>query len=155
MKAAVIYKPHTPLVIEDVDLESPKFGEVQIKISATGLCHSDLHNIKGEWDPAYPAILGHGGTGIVEAIGGGVRSVKVGDRVILSFRPNCGRCANCVRGVPVLCDGHQASRKHMLDGTSRAGVRGQPLFVSARLGTFAERVVCPEEQAIPNDKDIP
>ena len=155
MKAAVLYQPNSPLVIEEVDIEGPKDGEVQVRITATGICHSDLHNIKGEWEPAFPAILGHEGTGIVEAVGGGVQNVRVGDRVILSFRPNCGRCANCVRGVPVICEGHKGSRKLMLDGTSRVSVRGKPLFVSTRLGTFAERVVCPEEQAIPIRQTIP
>jgi S-(hydroxymethyl)glutathione dehydrogenase/alcohol dehydrogenase len=155
MKAAVIYKANSPLIIEDVDIEDPRAGEVQVRITAKGLCHSDLHNIKGEWEPAFPAILGHEGTGIVEAVGNGVRNVRVGDRVILSFRPNCGRCANCVRGVPVICDGSGGSRKLMMDGTSRVSVRGQALFVSARLGTFAERIVCPEEQAIPITQTIP
>ena len=68
MKAAVLYQANTPLVIEEVDIEGPKAGEVQLRITATGICHSDLHNIKGEWEAAFPAILGHEGTGIVEAL---------------------------------------------------------------------------------------
>ncbi len=86
MKAAVLYQPNSPLVIEEVDIEGPKDGEVQVRITATGICHSDLHNIKGEWEPAFPAILGHEGTGVVEAVVVGVQNVRVGDRVILSFR---------------------------------------------------------------------
>ena len=98
MKAAVLYQPNSPLVVEEVDIEGPKDGEVQVRITATGICHSDLHNIKGEWEPAFPAILGHEGTGIVEAVGSGVQNVRVGDRVILSFRLERGEAA---RGVVV------------------------------------------------------
>lgn len=155
VKAAVLYEHNKPLVIESVDIEDPKEGEVQVRISATGICHSDLHNIKGHWQNALPAILGHEGAGIVEAVGSGVKQVKVGDRVIFSFRPNCGHCEHCVRGIPVLCNGHKAPRQLMHDGTARVRVRGQPLFVSSRLGTFAERVVCPEEQAVAIHHDIP
>ncbi len=155
IKAAVIHQVNTPLKIETVDLEPPRTGEVQVKIAATGICHSDLHNIKGHREPAFPAILGHEGTGFVEAVGDGVTSLKAGDRVILSFRPNCGRCHYCVSGVPVLCDGHKGSRKVMCDGTSRVSLGGKPLYVSTRLGTFAEKIVCPEEQAIPITGDVP
>ncbi len=155
IRAAVLYEPNTPLVIETVDLEEPRDNEVKVRIAATGICHSDFHVIKGHREPAFPAILGHEGTGVVEAVGAGVQHVKVGDRVILSFRPNCGRCYHCVRGVPVLCDGHKVPRKVMCDGTSRVSVRGQPLFVSTRLGTFAERIVCPAEQAIAIQGDVP
>lgn len=155
MRAAVLLEQKKPLVIEEVDIDRPKTGEVQVRISATGLCHSDLHNIKGDWQNSVPAILGHEGAGIVEAVGEGVDHVKVGDNVIFSFRANCGHCANCTRGVPVLCNGHQAPRQLMNDGTARVSLRGQPLFVSCRLGTFAEKVVCAAEQAIPVTKEIP
>jgi Zn-dependent alcohol dehydrogenase len=155
MKAAVLHGAKTPLEIETVELDGPKRGEVQVRVLATGICHSDLHHILGHREPAFPAILGHEGAGVVEAVGDGVRSVKVGDRVIFSFRPNCGRCAYCVSGTPVLCNGSPGSRRLMSDGTSRVRVGGVPAFVSSRLGTFAERVVCPEEQAIPVDGGIP
>lgn len=155
MKAAVLYELNAPLVIDDVELEEPRAGEARVRITATGVCHSDLHGIKGHRAQGLPAILGHEAAGVVEAVGPGVAEVQPGQHVILSFRPNCGRCPNCVRGVPVLCDGSPGSRQVMPDGTSRVSVRGRPLFVSARLGTFAERVVCPAEQAIPVRSDVP
>ena len=155
MKAAVLKETNTPLVVEEVDMEGPRRHEAQVRITATGICHSDLHNIKGEWDNRTPAILGHEGAGVVEAVGDGVDHVKPGDNVILSFRPNCGRCRNCARGIPVLCNGHDSPRQLMHDGTARVSLQGQPLFVSARLGTFAEQVVCPAEQAIPVTGDVP
>lgn len=155
MKAAVLTGTNTPLVVEDVDIQGPGEREAQVRIGATGICHSDLHNIKGEWDNRTPAILGHEGAGVVEAVGEGVHHVKPGDNVILSFRPNCGRCRNCVRGIPSLCNGHDSPRQLMHDGTARVSLRGEPLFVSARLGTWAEQVVCPAEQAIPVTGDVP
>jgi len=155
MRAAVLIEQKQPLIIEDVDIEEPKEGEVQVRITATGLCHSDLHNIKGDWQNNVPAILGHEGAGIVEAIGENVDHVKIGDSVIFSFRANCGHCANCTRGIPVLCNGHKAPRQLMNDGTARVSLRAQPLFVSCRLGTFAEKVVCAAEQAIPVTDKIP
>ena len=155
MKAAVLLEQNTPLVVEDVDIEGPKAQEVQVRIGATGICHSDLHNIKGEWDNQTPVILGHEGAGVVEAVGPGVDHVKPGDNVILSFRANCGRCENCARGIPVLCNGHNSPRQMMHDGTARVSLKGQPLFISARLGTWAEQVVCPAEQAVPVPGDVP
>lgn len=154
MQAAVLYQANTPLRVETVELEAPKGGEVQVRVLASGICHSDLHNIKGHREPAFPAILGHEGTGIVEAVGHDVETLRVGDRVIFSFRPNCGRCSYCVSGVPVLCNGHPGSRRLQCDGTSRVSVGGRPAFVASRLGTFAEQVVCPEEQAIPAGSGI-
>ncbi len=155
MKAAVLLETNSPLVIESVDVEKPREQEVQIRITATGICHSDLHNIKGEWDNQVPVILGHEGAGIVEAVGDGVYHVEPGDNVILSFRANCGRCGNCVRGIPALCNGHNSPRQLMHDGSARVTLQGRPLFVSARLGTWAEQVVCPAEQVIPIKGDIP
>lgn len=155
MKAAVLTGTNTPLVVEEVDIQGPGEREAQVRIGATGICHSDLHNIKGEWDNQTPAILGHEGAGVVEAVGEGVHHVKPGDNVILSFRPNCGRCKNCVRGIPSICNGHDSPRQLMHDGTARVSLKGQPLFVSARLGTWAEQVVCPAEQAIPVTGDVP
>ena len=155
MKAAVLLETNSPLVIESVDVEKPREQEVQIRITATGICHSDLHNIKGEWDNQVPVILGHEGAGIVEAVGDGVYHVEPGDNVILSFRANCGRCGNCVRGIPALCNGHNSPRQLMHDGSARVSLQGRPLFVSARLGTWAEQVVCPAEQVIPIKGDIP
>ena len=155
MRAAVLLETNAPLAVEDVDIEDPREEEVRVRIGATGICHSDLHNIKGEWDNLRPAILGHEGAGVVEAVGPGVSHVKPGDNVILSFRANCGRCENCARGMSVLCNGHNSPRQVMHDGTARVSLKGQPLYISARLGTWAEQVVCPAEQAVRVSGDIP
>jgi S-(hydroxymethyl)glutathione dehydrogenase/alcohol dehydrogenase len=155
MQAAVLHGPSQPLVVEEVDLEGPRAGEVRVRVMATGLCHSDLHYLEGHRDGPYPMIMGHEGAGVIEAVGPGVAGLAAGDHVVLSFRPNCGRCAHCLRGESVICDGHTGPRQMMHDGTARASLRGTPLYVFTRLGTFAEHLVCPAEQAVPIRRDVP
>src|SRR4051794_14941435 len=95
MRAAVLNEARTPMTIEDVSLDGPRDDEVLVRVLATGACHSDYHVMDGSWHgSAYPMpiILGHEAAGVVETAGADVRSVKSGDRVILSFAPNCGRC---------------------------------------------------------------
>ena len=155
MQAAVLYGGNQPLAIEEVDLAAPRAGEVRVRVMATGLCHSDLHFLDGLRDGPYPMIMGHEGAGVVEAVGPGVAEVAPGDHVILSFCGNCGRCPACLRGEAVICSGHQGSRHLPHDGTARATLRGTPLYAMTRLGTFAEHLVCPAEQAIPIRRDVP
>ena len=104
MKAAVLYEPLTPLVVEEVDIDEPGAGEVLVKMSASGVCHSDWHVVKGEWTHVpLPAVLGHEGAGVVEAVGPNVTRVKPGDHAILSWMPSCGVCEMCQKGWPNLC----------------------------------------------------
>ena len=103
MKSAVLYEPRTKVVIERMDLSDPGFGEVLIKMMSSGVCHSDWHVVKGEWNHLpLPIILGHEGSGVVEAVGPNVQHVKTGDHVILSWRANCGACDMCMQGWPAL-----------------------------------------------------
>src|SRR6266852_3815048 len=108
MRAAVLYEANQPMIVEDLTLDGPKSGEILVRIAATGICHSDYHVIDGSWHgPGYPKpiVLGHEASAVVEEIGPNVTLVRPGDHVILSFVPTCGRCSNCVRGEPHLCDG--------------------------------------------------
>src|SRR5947208_2131435 len=98
--AAVLYDVNKPYSVETVELDPPKRGEVLIRVGAAGVCRSDLHFQKGEATIALPAVLGHEGAGTVQAVGEGVSMVKPGDRVILSFVPNCGHCHSCESGWP-------------------------------------------------------
>ncbi len=100
-------------------------------------------------------VLGHEAAGRVEEVGPGVSNVRPGDHVVFSFRPHCGRCLYCSTGRSVLCDGYTSPRWLMLDGTFRLSRDGQPLHQLARLGTFAEFVVCPAEMVIPIRKEMP
>lgn len=119
IKAAVLYEANTPLVVEPVQLDDPKAGEVLVRVAASGVCHSDYHVMKGEWTPPLPMVLGHEAAGVVERVGAGVGRVRPGDHVILNFRPNRGWCAHCSRGEPVLCNGADSERRLLFDGSTR------------------------------------
>jgi len=154
MKAAVLYEFNEPLVIEDVDLEEPKQGEVKVRLAASGVCHSCLHAADGSWDWAIrPSVLGDEGAGIVTAVGPGVTTVAPGDHVIVSWSPTCGRCRYCVRGKPNLCE-RRPPFGYMADNTSRMRVRGQEIkhFGPA---TYAEEIVVSDDSAIKIRDDMP
>lgn len=154
MKAAILTDYQTPLSIEDVQIDSPKAGEVKVRILATGVCHSDYHVMKGEWKFPLPVLLGHEASGIIEEVGSGVTGLKPGDRAALSFRPWCGRCRLCIIGKSVLCEGYTGDRFKMHDGTARVHRNGQDVGVLGRMGSFAEYVVMPAEQVVPVPQEI-
>lgn len=148
--AAVLYDVNKPYSIEPVELDPPKRGEVLVKVGAAGICRSDLHFQKGEATIALPAVLGHEGSGTVEAVGEGVSMVVPGDRVILSFVPNCGHCHSCETGRPHLCDEHARTSGKLFDGTSRLHtLAGQDLTHMGKVACFAEYAVVPEAGCIP------
>jgi S-(hydroxymethyl)glutathione dehydrogenase/alcohol dehydrogenase len=155
MKAAVLYEPNTPLDVVDVEQEAPRAGEARVRVMASGVCHSDWHVINGDWQLPLPMVLGHEAAGVIEAVGPGVSTVQPGEHIIFSFRPQCGRCFYCSTGRSVLCDGHKTARWGMLDGTLRLRRDGQEIYQLARIGTFAEYVVCPAEMLIPIRKEMP
>ena len=155
MKAAVLYKPNTPLEIVELQQQGPQAGEARVKVKAAGVCHSDWHIMNGDWTLPLPMVLGHEAAGIVEDVGPGVTHVKTGDHVIFSFRAHCGRCFYCSIGRSILCDGHKSVRWAMLDGSTRLKRDGQDVFQMARIGTFSEQVVCPSEMLVPIRKDMP
>lgn len=148
MKAAVLYEYNTPLVIEEVELDGPKAGEVLIKTGAAGICRSDYHFMKGEAKTILPVVLGHEGAGVVEQVGEGVSTVKQGDHVILSFVPNCGRCYFCTTGRPNLCDLHASTPGTLFDGTTRLSKGDQSISHFGKVACFAERTVVPETGCI-------
>ena len=150
MKAVVAHEVNKFSVV-DVDLDSPKVGEVLVKMQATGVCHSDLSIINGTIRWKLPSVLGHEGAGIVEQVGEGVTHVKPGDHVVLSFVPNCGECFNCLRAEPHLC---RQNKPHggLLDGTSRVRMNGEEIAVMSFLGNMAEYCVVPEACVVTIDK---
>ncbi|GIX96399.1 alcohol dehydrogenase class-3 chain L [Caerostris extrusa] len=95
-RAAVTWAINTPFVLETVEVATPKKGEVRVKMSSTGVCHSDLHILEGvEKDYPFPSVFGHEGSGIVESVGDGVTNIKPGDKVVLCFMSWCGECDYC------------------------------------------------------------
>jgi NDMA-dependent alcohol dehydrogenase len=155
MKAAVLYDYNTPLVIEEVDLDPPKPGEVLVKTGAAGICRSDYHFMKGEATTMLPVVLGHEGAGVVQAVGEGVTRVKPGDHVILSFVPNCGLCFFCTTGRANLCEKHAATSGTLFDGTTRIHKGGQDISPFGKVACFAESTVVPETGCIPAPQALP
>lgn len=157
MKAAVFYRPHEPLSVEEVELLAPQRQEVTVRIAAAGVCHSDLHFIDGLLPHAAPAVLGHEGAGVVEAIGENVTYVQPGDHVILAFIPSCGQCPYCIVGRPNLCiaGGRAAARGTLLDGTTRLRKDGETVYHMSCAACFAERAVVPESGLVKIREDMP
>jgi S-(hydroxymethyl)glutathione dehydrogenase/alcohol dehydrogenase len=151
MQAAVAYEPKGEVIVEEVDLAKPGYGEVLVRLMASGVCHSDWHILKGEWgDRLFPVILGHEGAGVVEAIGDGVTQCEVGDHVILSWRTNCGMCEMCQKGWPVLCE-----RSPVVSERPTLRSKGSSLGLAGGLGTFAEYSLVHQSAAVRIDKSIP
>ncbi|EKP0306072.1 S-(hydroxymethyl)glutathione dehydrogenase/class III alcohol dehydrogenase [Aeromonas veronii] len=146
-KAAIAWGPGQPLSIEEVEVMPPQAGEVRVRIVATGVCHTDAFTLSGE-DPegVFPCILGHEGGGIVESVGKGVTSVKVGDHVIPLYTPECGECKFCKSGKTNLCQKIRATQGKglMPDGTTRFSKDGQPIYHYMGTSTFSEYTVLPE-----------
>ena len=157
-RAAVAWGPGQPLKIEEVDLMPPQKGEVLVRIVATGVCHTDAFTLSGE-DPEgiFPAILGHEGGGIVEAVGEGVTSVAVGDHVIPLYTPECGKCKFCLSGKTNLCQAIRATQGKglMPDGTTRFSKDGQPIYHYMGTSTFSEYTVLPEISLAKINKEAP
>ena len=104
MKAAICNEFKQPLVVEDVDIDSPGKGEVKIRMAATAICHSDIHLLSGDMIQELPTLAGHESAGYVEEVGGDVTSVEPGDHVALTTVYNCGKCKACYKGFPHMCN---------------------------------------------------
>jgi len=157
MKAAVLYESNKPIVIEDVSIDDPKDREVLVKMVATGVCHTDLHFIKGEMPQPLPVVLGHEGAGIVEEVGPGVTTLQPGDHVVLMVAYSCGKCRYCVSGQPAMCPEWLAF--HMIgslpDGTKRLRKGDQELNHFFSQSSFAEYAVVHERTAVKVRNDAP
>lgn len=157
-RAAIAWGPNQPLSIEEVDVMLPKAGEVLVKIIATGVCHTDAFTLSGE-DPEgiFPTILGHEGGGIVEQVGEGVTSVKVGDHVIPLYTPECGECKFCLSGKTNLCQKIRETQGKglMPDGTTRFYKNGAPIYHYMGCSTFSEYTVLPDISLAKVNKDAP
>jgi S-(hydroxymethyl)glutathione dehydrogenase/alcohol dehydrogenase len=147
VRAAVAYEAGKPLVIETVQLEGPRAGEVLVEIKATGVCHTDEFTRSGA-DPEglFPAILGHEGAGVVVDVGAGVTSVKKGDHVIPLYTPECRECKSCLSRKTNLCTAIRGTQGKglMPDGSSRFSTRGKTIHHYMGCSTFANYTVLPE-----------
>jgi S-(hydroxymethyl)glutathione dehydrogenase/alcohol dehydrogenase len=173
VRAAVLPAAGERVRVTDVELSPPQAGEVEVAISAAGVCGSDLHVVKGEWEVPMPVVLGHEGAGVVTRVGAGVEELRAGDHVVLSWVPQCGRCRHCQAGRPwqcelvatvvapggVLHDG--SSRWHRVADDANGGAdvanAGADAVLHHYLGvsSFAERVVVPASGAVKIRDDAP
>jgi Zn-dependent alcohol dehydrogenase len=151
MKAAVCYAFDQPLVIEELDLDPPQTGEVKVRVAACAICHSDVHQIRGDWSAKLPLVAGHEASGVVEEVGPGVTNVKVGDHVVMSLLRSCGRCYYCSKGDTHLCEGVFALQTE----TRLHNRRGEPVVQSIKTAAFAEYAVVDQSQLVPIPKEIP
>ncbi len=147
IRAAVLEEFAQPLNVCEVDLEGPRDGEVLVRLVACGVCHTDLYTASGADPSGYaPAVLGHEGAGVVEAVGEGVTSVAPGDRVVTLFSPQCRECVHCVDPRTNLCLAIRAEQNlgHLPDGTTRLSRGDEPIRHFMGTSTFAEATVMPE-----------
>ena len=157
-RAAVAFGPNEPLKIVEIDVEPPKAGEVLVRIVATGVCHTDAYTLSGQdSEGVFPCVLGHEGGGIVEAVGEGVTSVKVGDHVIPLYTAECGECKFCKSQKTNLCSSVRATQGKglMPDGTSRFSYNGEPVYHYMGCSTFSEYTVLPEVSVAVIPKEAP
>ena len=157
MRAAVLEQVGQPLVVhDDVQVEAPHAGEVAVRVSHCGVCHSDLSLINGDLPAMTPTVLGHEAAGVVEAVGAGVTTLQVGDHVVLTPCPPCGHCYFCVRGEWSICTNSLAlmTSSHP-DGGTRLSRGGEVVYRGVGVAAFAETVIMQESGAVKIPDDVP
>lgn len=170
IRAAVLWRVGEPLEVTTLELDPPGPGEVEVRVEASGVCGSDIHQLLGEYDLPLPCVLGHEGAGVVTRVGPSVGSVAPGDHVVLLWRSACGRCAHCLDGRPALCEAATAIRTRgvMPDGRSRmrlpadlpaarGGERapGREIHHFVGVSAFADHVVVQASAVVPVRRDVP
>jgi S-(hydroxymethyl)glutathione dehydrogenase/alcohol dehydrogenase len=158
MRAAVLEEFGAPLNVQEVELADPKPGEVLVRLVACGVCHTDMYTASGADPSGYaPAVLGHEGAGIVEAVGAGVKDVAPGDHVVTLFSPQCRECEHCRSPRTNLCLAirEQQNKGYLPDGTPRLSRDGEPIRHFMGTSTFAEYTVMPEIALAKVPEDAP
>ncbi|MFT4126504.1 MAG: NDMA-dependent alcohol dehydrogenase [Gordonia sp. (in: high G+C Gram-positive bacteria)] len=158
-KGALLRELNKPWAIEEIEIGDPQAHEIKIRMEAAGMCHSDHHLMTGGIPMAgFPILGGHEGAGVVVEIGAGVTDFEVGDHVVLSFIPSCGKCPSCKSGRANLCDmgALLLQGEAVSDNTFRIHTAdGDPVYPMTLLGTFAPYMVVHEASAVKIDKSIP
>lgn len=154
---AAPYRETRPLQVTSVELADPGFGELRVRIEAAGVCHSDLSVIDGNRPRPVPMLLGHEAAGRVEAVGAGVRDVRVGDHVVLVYVPSCGSCRFCVSGRPALCTTAMAANGagDLVGGGSRLRLGDEEVRHHLGVSAFATHAVVDRSSAVVVDRTVP
>ena len=157
MKAALLEESGKGLnIVTDIDIDEPRSGQVRIKISHCGLCHSDLSVIDGTFPSPLPVVLGHEAAGVVDAVGADVRTVSVGDSVVVTPCPPCGTCYWCVRAEPQLCDNSNAIFTNTFsDGSTGLSRGGEIVYRGLGVAGFGEYVLTQATGAVAIGDDVP
>jgi S-(hydroxymethyl)glutathione dehydrogenase/alcohol dehydrogenase len=158
IRAAVLEEFAQPLVVTELDLQGPREGEVLVRLTACGVCHTDMYTASGADPSGYaPTVLGHEGAGVVEALGAGVQDLGVGDHVVSLFSPQCRRCVHCLSDRTNICLAirEQQNRGYLPDGTARLSREGEPMRHFMGTSTFAEATVMPEIALARIDPEAP
>jgi S-(hydroxymethyl)glutathione dehydrogenase / alcohol dehydrogenase len=155
-RAALFHAPGIPLEVREIELAEPRPDEVLVRMAAVGICGTDLHVVRGDWQRPTPMVLGHEGAGVVEAIGDEVEGLAEGDHVVLSWAPSCGECADCRRGSPAACLSLQRAigEGTLLDGRTGMTVDGQTVYRGTATGALCERLVVPRKAALRVEQDL-
>jgi S-(hydroxymethyl)mycothiol dehydrogenase len=150
-RGVVYAEPGVRPAVEDIELDPPGPREVQVRVLASGLCHTDVHVVEtGGWGMRFPILLGHEGAGIVEEVGADVIGVQPGDRVVIAWRAPCGECPSCRRGDPRRCSSQLRAKRR-----ARRAADGAALTPVLRCGTFADRAIVHEACAVRIPDELP
>jgi Zn-dependent alcohol dehydrogenase len=150
-RGVVYADPGAAPALEEITLDPPGPREVQVRVLASGLCHTDVHVVHTEgWGMPFPILLGHEGAGVVEEVGAEVTSVAPGDRVVIAWRAPCGACPSCRRGAPRLCSSQLRAKRRL-----HRAADGATLTPVLRCGTFADRTIVHEACAVKVPEELP
>jgi S-(hydroxymethyl)glutathione dehydrogenase/alcohol dehydrogenase len=157
INAAILWGQGQPLSVEEAELEAPRAGEILVEVKAAGVCHSDLHAVRGDWPALTPLALGHEGAGVVRTVGENVSRVRAGDHVVFCWAPPCGTCPPCLEGRPVLCDRLDTTtyRNRLPSGGTRLRAQGHDVAHFSGTACFADFAVVAEEGAVPVHAQLP
>jgi len=157
MRAALLEAPGDPLrLYDDVAIRPPRAGEVRVRVSYCGVCHSDLSIVDGTFPSPLPIVLGHEAAGVVDGVGDGVAGLAPGDHVILTPIPPCGSCYWCLRGEPGVCANAAGIQTNTFaDGTTGLSRGETTVYRGVGVAAFAEQVVTLASGAVRIPRDVP
>ena len=156
-RGAVLFESPGEWHIVDLDLDEPRQGELLVRMVASGMCHSDDHHARGDTEGShFPFAGGHEGAGVVVGVGPNTPGWDLGDHLVTSFIPGCGRCRWCASGQQNLCDlGMFLVSGTRTDGSFRMSHNGSPVAQMCGISTFSEHTVIDVSSAVKIDKDLP